>query len=141
MIERLSTYLFSTVLLSLVLGFGLFFDHLADTDEARRLARWAVDSRDHGGRPFLILDKARGRVFAFDSQGQLRASTAMLVKGSTEEAAATLARLSAGRFEMTGEGLPQVPPDFVRHTLGLPQGQHSVAYVLPLAGRREGSRL
>lgn len=76
-IARQPALLFGSALLSLVLGLGLFFDHLSDTNDVRHLARWAVDSHDHGGLPFAVLDKAQGRLFAFDAQGQLRGSAAV----------------------------------------------------------------
>lgn len=46
---------------------------------ARQVARWAVQSHDHLGRPFVIVDKARARVMVFDAQGQLRASSPVLL--------------------------------------------------------------
>jgi hypothetical protein len=77
-----------------LVGFGLFFDHAVALDSSRaltaldqdlaregaspdveRASRWIVDSRDHAGLPFVLVDKVRGRLFAFDSSGHLRAST------------------------------------------------------------------
>jgi len=39
--------------------------------EARSIADWAVDSQDHRGRPFIIVDKPHAKVFVFDSAGHL----------------------------------------------------------------------
>ena len=110
--------LFSATLLAAVLGFGLFFDHLShrlavpDTadflpsveDEdgvpsvsVARQARWAVETRDHRGLPFLVIDKARARLFAFDGQGRLRASTPVLL-GSARSDRPVAPATPAGRF-------------------------------------------
>ncbi|WP_206667857.1 L,D-transpeptidase [Sphingomonas glacialis] len=46
--------------------------------EARRVADWAVGSRDAGGLPFVVIDKVSARVFVFEASGVLRgASTAL----------------------------------------------------------------
>jgi hypothetical protein len=47
--------------------------------EVRHLANWAVHSADHGQRPFAVIDKLDGRLFVFDADGRLRASTPALV--------------------------------------------------------------
>lgn len=49
------------------------------TAPARQVAAWAVQSHDHLGRPFVIVDKARARVMVFDAQGQLTASSPVLL--------------------------------------------------------------
>lgn len=111
-IARQPALLFGSALLSLVLGLGMFFDHLSETNDVRHLARWAVDSRHHGGLPFAVLDKARGRLFAFDAQGHLRGSAP--VATSTPQ-----------------ESFAEVAPEFLR-----------VVYVLPeQAPTRDGRRL
>lgn len=109
--------LFSATLLAAVLGFGFFFDHLAQrhvlTDEldlapsldegafpsqaVARQARWAVATQDHRGLPFLVIDKARARLFAFDAAGRLRASTPVLL-GASRSDASEAAATPAGRF-------------------------------------------
>lgn len=97
-IQRAPAFVFGTVVLSAMLGFGLLFDRMADTSEVRQLARRAVVSHDHRGFPFLIVDKARAQLFAFDAQGELLASTPVLLGASHADdpgAAAT----PAGRFE------------------------------------------
>ena len=111
--------LFSGTLLAALLGFGLFFDHLAHTRPSlqftalkswaaaandalapasvRRLVRWAVDSGDHRGLPFVVIDKVGARLFAFDAEGRLRASTPVLL-GSSRGDAPEVPATPAGRF-------------------------------------------
>lgn len=110
--------IFYTGLLAAVVGSGLFLDHTAARTAAspaavaavqadlaresasanvRQLAQWAVDSGDHAGLPFVVVDKERARLFAFDGTGQLRASAPVLlgaVRSDAPEAPAT----PAGRF-------------------------------------------
>lgn len=45
----------------------------------RHIADWAVHSGDHGGRPFVVVDKVDSRVFVFDAQGRLRGASPALV--------------------------------------------------------------
>ncbi|MDB5899884.1 MAG: hypothetical protein JWP41_3486 [Ramlibacter sp.] len=47
--------------------------------EVRHIANWAVDSGDHGGLPFVVVDKVESRVFVFDAEGRLRGASAALV--------------------------------------------------------------
>jgi hypothetical protein len=47
--------------------------------DVRHIANWAVDSGDHGGLPFVIVDKVDSRVFVFDAGGHLRGATPALV--------------------------------------------------------------
>ncbi|RYF31081.1 MAG: L,D-transpeptidase [Comamonadaceae bacterium] len=46
---------------------------------ARRVALWATTSADHGALPFIIVDKAAGKVFVFDGQGRLRGAAPALL--------------------------------------------------------------
>jgi hypothetical protein len=109
---------FYTALVAAVVGCGVFFDHTAATTvsstesvaamqaelsreraspDVRHVAQWAIDSGDHAGLPFVIIDKERARLFAFDAMGRLRASTPVLlgaVRGDAPEVPAT----PAGRF-------------------------------------------
>ncbi|WP_010216288.1 L,D-transpeptidase [Sphingomonas sp. PAMC 26621] len=66
------------------------------TPAARRLAAWATRSQDTRGRPFLVIDKVAARVFAYDADGTLRATTPAL--------------LGAARGDVT-------PPDIGKRTL------------------------
>lgn len=44
----------------------------AASDEVRHVAHWAVDARDNGDRPFVIVDKTEARVYVFEASGRLR---------------------------------------------------------------------
>lgn len=91
-----------------LIGFGVFFDRTAGegrtavpdnrvislhTDLARegssfqvhRLASWAISTGDHAGLPFVVIDKAHGRLFAFTPTGRLLGSTPVLTDGSRVE--------------------------------------------------------
>lgn len=46
--------------------------------EVRQVTAWAIQENDHAGLPFVVIDQARGRVFAFDAKGRLAGSTAIL---------------------------------------------------------------
>lgn len=46
--------------------------------QVRQLAAWAIRENDHAGLPFVVIDQARGRVFAFDALGRLAGSTPIL---------------------------------------------------------------
>lgn len=109
---------FYAALIAAVVGVGVFLDHTAETTapasevsaavqadlareqasaDVRHVAKWAVDSGDHDGHPFVVVDKERARLFAFDALGRLRASAPVLlgaVRGDTPEIPAT----PAGRF-------------------------------------------
>jgi hypothetical protein len=109
--------IFYTALIAVVLGFGVYFDRTVATsaagagtptvqadlararasDNVRHVAQWAIDSGDHGGLPFVVVDKELARLFAFDAAGRLKASTPVLlgaVRGDAPEVPAT----PAGRF-------------------------------------------
>jgi hypothetical protein len=47
--------------------------------EARHIADWVLDSNDNRGMPFAIVDKARAKVFVFDSRGKLMGAAAALL--------------------------------------------------------------
>ena len=47
--------------------------------DVRHIADWAVHSGDHGGLPFVVVDKLDGRVFVFDAHGRLRGASPALV--------------------------------------------------------------
>lgn len=107
---------FYTALIGVVLGFGVYFDRTAArapdieraemqadlareraSDNVRHIAQWAIDSGDHGGLPFVVVDKELARLFAFDAAGRLKASTPVLlgaVRGDAPEVPST----PAGRF-------------------------------------------
>jgi len=85
-----SARFFPVALAAAILGFGSYFDHALSSDaapqqrateadgelareaaspEVRRLAYWAVTTQDHAGLPFVVIDPAQARIFAFDPQG------------------------------------------------------------------------
>jgi len=47
--------------------------------EAVHIAHWVLDSADHGGLPFAIVDKKAAKVFVFDADGRLRGATPALL--------------------------------------------------------------
>ena len=82
--------------------------------DVRHIADWVVDSRDHQGLPFLIIDKKDARVYVFDSEGQLR------------DAAPALLGLTRGDTTVPGIGereYSDMPPE----TRTTPAGRFVVA--------------
>ena len=51
----------------------------AASADARRVADWAVASDDHGGLPFVIIDKIRSKVFVFGRDGGLLGASLALL--------------------------------------------------------------
>lgn len=49
------------------------------SNEAREMANWVMDSRDHRGMPFVIVDKPHVRVFVFRPDGTLDGATPALM--------------------------------------------------------------
>jgi hypothetical protein len=49
------------------------------SDEVRNMADWVLDSNDHQGLPFIVIDKAHAKVFVFAGNGKLRGSAAALL--------------------------------------------------------------
>lgn len=49
------------------------------SQQVRHVADWAVDSKDHQGMPFIIVDKVEARVFVFDAGGRLLGAAAALI--------------------------------------------------------------
>jgi hypothetical protein len=47
--------------------------------EVRRVAHWVIDSNDHGGLPFVIVDKADAKVFVFDRNAVLQGAAPALL--------------------------------------------------------------
>ena len=47
--------------------------------DARQVADWIVASADHGGLPFVIVDKKDARVFVFDAAGRIRGAAPALL--------------------------------------------------------------
>lgn len=55
------------------------FEQTSPSPQAREVADWAMDSGDHRGLPFAIVDKAEARVFVFNAAGQLSGATPALL--------------------------------------------------------------
>lgn len=51
----------------------------AASPEVRQLARWALATRDPGGRSLVLVDKKQARVFVLDPQGRLKGSAPALL--------------------------------------------------------------
>lgn len=49
------------------------------SSDARKVAQWALESGDHQGEPFIIVDKVRARVYVFESNGKLRGAAPVLL--------------------------------------------------------------
>jgi hypothetical protein len=102
-----------------LIGFGLFFDRAAivatkpgeataallsdlarerASPEVEHVAQWAVESQDHAGLPFVVVDKAKARLFAFDLTGRLLASAPVLLGASRADGPAAPSATPAGRF-------------------------------------------
>jgi hypothetical protein len=63
------------------LGVGLapaFAAHDISQD-ARQRAKWVLQSGDHRGRPFAIVDKKGARLYVFDGRGRLAGASAALL--------------------------------------------------------------
>jgi hypothetical protein len=53
--------------------------HPPMSDDARHVAEWVLDARDHQGRPFAIVDKKAARLHLFDGHGRPAGSTPVLL--------------------------------------------------------------
>ena len=56
--------------------------------DARYLARWVLDTGDHHGQPFVLVDKKAARVYVFSAQGQLLGATAALLGSASGDLSA-----------------------------------------------------
>jgi hypothetical protein len=89
--------LFAGSLLASLTAIGIWYDRQAESTtaeaisfldrdlaregwsaEVRQVTAWAIRENDHAGLPFVVIDQARGRVFAFDARGRLAGSTPIL---------------------------------------------------------------
>jgi hypothetical protein len=96
----------------------------AASDDARRVADWAVASGDTGGLPFVLVDKLRAKVFVFAPDGTLRgASLALLgmARGDDSVAGIGSRKLSTIRPEErttpAGRFVAMLGRDFVQDLL------------------------
>ena len=55
------------------------FGKHAASEDANYVAQWAMESADHQGLPFAIVDKRDARVYIFDSNGRLTGATPILL--------------------------------------------------------------
>lgn len=55
------------------------FQHQNASADAVGIANWAVESGNHRGLPFMIIDKKAAMVYVFDGKGQLHGSAAALL--------------------------------------------------------------
>ena len=126
-----SAAVFPAAIIGALLGFGVFCDHVASfaapqsnavaalhadlardyaSAEVLDVAHWAIDSGDHSGLPFVVVDKPRARLFVFDASGRLRGSTPVLLSAVWGDGPAAPAT-PAGRFAVDtwlsalGEGM------------------------------------
>lgn len=53
--------------------------HKSASADARYAARWIAGHADNQGRPFIIVDKKKARMFVFEAGGRLRATSAVLL--------------------------------------------------------------
>lgn len=138
---------FYTSLVAALIGFGLYFDHTAmaslppgvaalHSDLAReraslqvqQVAQWAVESRDHAGLPFIVVDKVKARLFAFDAAGRLLASGPVLLGASHGDGPTAAAATPAGRFvaatwlPVPGNGIVWINADAAVTLHGIPSG-------------------
>ncbi|HXD39917.1 MAG TPA: hypothetical protein VN649_05105 [Ramlibacter sp.] len=132
-----------------LIGFGLFFDHAATlmptpniaaaamlddlareraSIEVEHVAQWAVETQDHAGLPFVVVDKARAKLFAFDASGRLRGSAPVLLGASRADGPAAPAATPAGRFvaapwlSVHGDRIVWINGDAAVSLHGIPSG-------------------
>jgi hypothetical protein len=121
--------IFPTCVMAALIGFGIFFDRTAGDGrpavskdaavalhtelaregsslQVRRLVSWAIATGDHAGMPFIVIDRAHGRLFAFTPTGRLLGSTPVLTDGSpgagTTVRTRTASRLVADTWHSRG---------------------------------------
>jgi len=55
------------------------FGNELPSSDLRRMANWIIDTFDHAGAPFFIIDKPQARLLVFDGQGRLQGATSVLL--------------------------------------------------------------
>jgi hypothetical protein len=55
------------------------FERQQPSADAREMAEFVQDTQDAGGRPYLIVDKKAARLFVFEGNGRMLASTPVLL--------------------------------------------------------------
>jgi len=169
--------LFPAGLAAVIIGVGSYFDHAesfavapqqhasalqnelereAASPDVRAVAQWAVTTHDHGGLPFVVVDKSQARIYAFDPQGRLRGSAPVAFDAgdsrplpagrfvaeplTTAGTAAVIWTNGATRLAVrsdepqpatASESALHVAPEFWHECVAALRLQPSVAYVLP----------
>src|SRR6185369_3688483 len=88
------------------------------------VAQWALESDDHRGRPFVIVDKKDARVYVFESRGRLLGASPALLGQTLGDSSAP------GVGEHTRAGVapvaePTTPPaSFVPEHATTLEGEH-----------------
>ncbi|MDO9215899.1 MAG: hypothetical protein Q7U14_01420, partial [Lacisediminimonas sp.] len=62
-----------------VVNADVWSDAAGASTEVRNMADWVLDSNDHQGLPFIVIDKAHAKVFVFAGDGRLRGTAAALL--------------------------------------------------------------
>ena len=158
-------FFFQASLVIALIGFGTYFDHVAPTAQAvgesvadsqpsleeetlspevQRVAQWAIASQDHAGLPFIVVDKPRARLFAFDSQGRFLGTNPVVVGVPAGEfGAPDSSRFIAEAWKLADDGgivltsqsvdaaFMHVPGEFYRDYLVPLTMQPSIGYLLP----------
>ncbi|MDO8298751.1 hypothetical protein [Lacisediminimonas sp.] len=62
-----------------VVNAEVWSDAAGASTEVRNMADWVLDSNDHQGLPFIVIDKAHAKVFVFAGDGRLRGTAAALL--------------------------------------------------------------
>jgi hypothetical protein len=161
-----SSPVFPISLIAALIAFGAYFDHQAAlapvpetvtalhaelarehaAPEVQQVARWAIDSLDHAGLPFVVIDQARARLFMFDPQGRFRGSAPILREashGDVPDAAAT----PAGRFvadtwlSTHSEGIVWVHAGTALSLHGVPAAAPGLSRLWPVSGNVQDERI
>lgn len=63
-------------------GLDARFEQQRPSEDARYVARWALETADAEGKPFLVVDKKAARLYVFEGDGRLVAATHVLLGAS-----------------------------------------------------------
>lgn len=78
--------LVALVMLASPLAGAADFGREQPSGEARHVAQWVLESQDHGGLPFAIVDKKEARLFLFNGQGRLLGASPALLGSAQGDA-------------------------------------------------------
>ena len=79
------------------------FERQRPSADARQVLQWSLETGDAEGRPFLIVDKKAARMYVFERDGRLLASTAVLLGSAPGDHGVP----GAGERAQTGELAPE----------------------------------